>query len=101
MATWQRTLDLKNAWECRKNGNLSIGDLCNIVAKKLKSFRNFKNENIDSEKEDIIEEFECLGESENPNANEFDEILAALYDWADTSLDDKFGGKKVCWISTF
>ena len=101
MSNWQRTLDLSSAWERRDNGTLSLNDLCGIMVKKLKKLRDFKDEDLDSEKEDIIEEFEYLGKSEDPNVKEFDEILAVLYDWADTPLDDKFGGKKVCWIKTF
>ena len=30
----------------------------------------------------------------------FDYVMSDLYDWGDTSLDNKFGGVKMCWINT-
>ena len=37
---------------------------------------------------------------EENDVGEFDYLMGELYDCGDISLDNVFGGKKVCWIAT-
>lgn len=101
MSNWQRTLDIKNSWELVKEYEMSQAELAKEIAEKLKLLKPFKNQDIDWEKEEIIEEFENLADDEDENQEWFNYAMNKLYDWADTSLDGKFGGKKVCWVKTF
>lgn len=101
MADWQRTLDIKDSWEMVKEYEMSQAELAKEIAEKLKLLKPFKNEDIDWEKEEVIEEFENLADDEDENEEWFNYAMNKLYNWADNSLDGKFGGKKVCWIKTF
>ena len=49
---------------------------------------------------DILPMFEELAENEDADEEDFDYVMSDLYDWGDTSLDNKFGGVKMCWINT-
>lgn len=100
MSDWQRKLDFSAYTEKYDEGELSIQEFAKIVAKKLKSLRDFDDYDIDCTKEDLIFEFEDIAEDGDEAYGEadFNCVLNRLYDWGDTPLDDKFGGKKVCWI---
>ena len=80
MSDWQRKVDFSAYTEKYNEGELSIQEFAKIVAEKLKTLRKFEDEYIDNQLEEIIWSFEDL------------------YNWGDTPLDNKFGGKKVCWI---
>ena len=67
---------------------------------ELEKIKRFNIPNIDDELEELILEFGDFAYYPDGNVNDFDIIMAKLYDWGDTPLDDIFGGKKVCWIST-
>ena len=84
MANWQRKVDFSAYTEKYNEGELSIQEFAKIVAEKLKTLRKF---------EDLADDEECMGEEST-----FNYLLEDLYNWGDTPLDDKFGGKKVCWI---
>jgi hypothetical protein len=100
MSDWQRKLDFSSYTEKYDNGELSIQEFEKIVAEKLKALRDFDDYDIDLTKEDLIFEFEDIAADEEDGYGEqdFNYVLDRLYDWGDTSLDGKFGGKKVCWI---
>ena len=100
MSDWQRKLDFRTYTEKYDEGELSIQEFAKIVAEKLKSLRKFNDYDVDSKLEEIIWSFEDLAEDEEglDDESNFNYLLNALYDWGDTPLDDKFGGKKVCWV---
>jgi hypothetical protein len=98
MANWQRTLDMRDVWE--------IGDVCLVAqtaADRLRALKPFEIEDIDWEKENLIDELEDLAKDDpSPTTDEFDYIWDKVYDWADTLLEGEArNGKKVCWIRTF
>ncbi len=104
MADWQRTLDISNSWELVSEGEITYQELAKEIAYKLNLLKPFSNKYdtyIDYRKNELIEEFEILAEEEDDIKDELNYTISCLYDWGDFSLDDKFGGKKVCWIRTF
>lgn len=100
MANWQRKVDFSSYTEQYDNAELSVQEFAKIVAGKLKGLEKFESATIDDQLEQIIYSFlDLANERDNDFAEEdFDCLLEDLYDWGDISLDDKFGGKKVCWI---
>lgn len=100
MSDWRRKLDFSDYTEKYDEGELSIQEFAKIVAEKLKGLRDFDDFGIDCAKDDLIFEFEDIAEDGEGfyGEDEFNYVLNRLYDWGDISLDDKFGGKKVCWI---
>lgn len=103
MAKWQRTLDVRDIWEKRDKGEISIQEMSKIMAERLNLLADFKDDDIDDAKESIIEEFECLSDYKDATVGDFDDILSDLYDWADTTLDYSkpfCERKKVCWVKT-
>ena len=95
MADWQRTLMLKDVWETRDHHKIAAA-----IADRLPKLRPF-DEYLDSTRDDIAEEFKSIAEDASSDACDFDEAMRQLYNWADTKLDDKWDGKKVCWVQTF
>lgn len=102
MSDWQRKVDFSEATAKYDLDEISIQELAKIVHEKLKGLKKFNDPDIDYQLEDLIEEFEMIAEDEEEDdyflKEEFNYILNRLYDWGDTSLDGKFGGKKVCWV---
>lgn len=102
MAKWQRKLDLTDVWEKANDEEITVSELSATIADRLEALSSFgiKHDHVDLEKVEIIEEFRILAEDECVDFDEFNFIFRRLYDWADQSLDDKFSGKKVCWVAT-
>lgn len=100
MANWQRKVDFSAYAEKYNKNELSIQEFAKIVAEKLKTLRKFEDEYIDSQLKKIIWSFEGLADDEECMDEEsaFNYLWEDLYNWGDIPLDDKFGGKKVCWI---
>ena len=100
MADWQRKVDFSDYTEKYDEGELSIQEFAKIVAEKLKTLRKFEDEYINNQLKEIIWSFEDLADDEECmyEENTFNCLLEDLYKWGDISLDDKFDGKKVCWI---
>ncbi len=101
MAQWQRIIDVSSSFALYKQGEGTVQEIAKEVVLKLKSLKEFGNEYIDQQKQDVIESFEFIAEDEESDEDEFNYAFEALYDWGDISLDGVFGGKKVCWIKTF
>lgn len=98
MADWQRVLQLKPEWEQAKEGDISIQSLAETVAVLLAKLKPFDDEYINEERDDIVADFNDLAANEDATADDFDDTMNRLYDWADTSLDSSWNGKKVCWV---
>jgi hypothetical protein len=101
MSDWQREIRLQPHWGQCKDGKISIQQLARVVAAKLKAIRPFNDDELDAERDELVEEFEAFAADGDAYRDDFDDIMDRLYDWGDTRLDTKFiGGKKVCWIDT-
>ena len=100
MSKWQRTLDLKDAWKKAEDREIEAHELAKIIAERLLELKAFKIPDIDREKANLIEELLYLSEDDTITYDDIDDVLNYLYNWGDVSLDEKFGGKKVCWIKT-
>ena len=81
-----------------KNGNITIQDLASVVVDRIKIgivIAERINEDLGTDlKLDILPLFEEIVEHNDLTVDDFDNALEVLYDWADTSLDDAFAGKK-------
>jgi hypothetical protein len=101
MSKWQRHLKLQPEWDEAKERKIEPWQLAIVIAARLKALKPFDDYDVDGEKEELVDELECLAEDKEATFDDFDDIMHRLFDWGDTSLDNKFGGKKVCWIETF
>ena len=100
MAQWQNRLNLVDLWELAENKKITIPELGKKIAKRIKKLLEHlrpSDKFLRMEAEEIADDFETVTE----DVEEFDGIMGRLYDWADTSLDGKVGGKKVCWVRIF
>lgn len=95
MANWTRKLNLKDVWE---SADLAL--ISRTAAQRLKNMRPLEDSDLDEERQDFAEEFESLSEDPDTTVSDFDDTMRRLYDWADTPLDSKWNGKKVCWVET-
>ena len=102
MADWQRTLDIRTAWDQASDDKITTAALAKIVSERLSDLEPFADGSWEEiARLELVEQFEDLADVPDLTQEEFNWSWAELYDWADTPLDDKFGGKKVCWVQTF
>ncbi len=104
MANWTRKLDLKDVWHTDGEdpshpSPAELAKLAGIIAARLKAIRPYDDADVNEERDMLVERFEELSRSQ-PDADDFDDVMSDLYDWGDLPLDNKWAGKKVCWIST-
>ena len=92
MVQWKNRLNLKTEWQLRDDEKITIQQLANAVAMKLKRI-DFHNEDINFARDDIVDEFEGLSEDTTATVADFDDVLARLYDFADE--DHRL------WVATF
>jgi hypothetical protein len=97
MAHWLYTLEIKDEWNKASNDEITSVELAQVIVTKLKAFGLVGDIILD----DVIEDFEDFISSGEDDDNEFNFIFNKLYDWADLSLDGKWGGMKNCWVATF
>lgn len=105
MEQWQMEIDFTLSKKAYRDGTLSLEDFAESVAKLLTASLP-KAKKIDEEmaqdlEYNVIPLFEEIAEATDIvyTVNDFDNALEALYDWADTRLDDDLiGGKRMCWI---
>jgi len=100
MSNWQRTLNIKEEWQKLKDGTLTMQKMSSIIVDELKELKEFEEEFVNIEKENIISIFSNMSNDDTLTIEEFDDAMIQLYNWADIKLDNKFGGKAVCWIRT-
>lgn len=98
MAQWQRTLNVTDVWESE-----DIPLIARTAADRLEKLLPFTEEFyfIENKRLELVDELRALAEDPEADARDFDYIWQEVYDWADTPLDEKWNGKKVCWIKTF
>ena len=92
MSEWKRTLNLSDIWNDARCEKITVQELSLIISKRLNKLKIFKEENIEDEKQDLIDEFFCLSDDKSSTQEEFNWSMEALYNWADY--------KKTCWIKT-
>lgn len=103
MSDWQLRLDLKDVWD-KYPDEITIQELSKTIVQRLKKLETnvmtwFTDEVVHGWS-DLIYEFEIMSTDKELTEEEFNNTMDTLYDWGDLHLDEKFGGKKVCWIAT-
>jgi len=93
MSRWLNRLELIDIWKKYRADKIAIAEAGKEVAKRIRKLKCFEAEK--ETLEDIACDFECV-----ETVEDFDSVLNDLYDWGDTPLDNRFGGKKLCWIAT-
>ena len=101
MANWQLKLQLGDVY----HSGLPIPKLAKTVAERLAALKIdalmlLAASDLEDVREDIVLGFLALASDPDADADDFDEVMERLYDWADTSLDDYWNGRKVCWVNT-
>lgn len=100
MANWKLKLRVGEDRRAYEEGEITLAELCqrfaNKIEHKAKYVREFmKDEDLADEAEDIAHDFKAMVET----VAEFDDALARLYDWADTTLDSSVWPRvKMCWV---
>jgi len=94
MAQWQRCLDIKDVWA---SGNIYL--IASALSERLRRLEPFGDEDLDGTRDELAEQFAVVADDPTADADEFDQVMEMLYDWADTALSPGLG-KKACWIST-
>lgn len=100
MANWQRKVKLNPEWGRAKDGEVTINELAGVIAARLKALVPFGDDDLDNERDEIVEELESLAADQSAAISDIDDIMDRLFDWGDSSLDDNWNGKKACWIDT-
>ena len=97
MSQWVNRLDLKDLWNLREEEKITIQEMGKKIAERIKKMKCYKDE--EETLEPIVDGFECMDE----DVEEFDYILAELYDWGDQLVEKGKTwsmDKKMCWIAT-
>lgn len=100
MAKWQQTLDLTSVFRKYDDGDMTIQQAAESTAGMMLSMPALCIKPIEEKRLQIADEFMFLSKDEHAEVSDFDEIMHRLYDWADTSLDGDWDGRKVCWVRT-
>ncbi len=98
MAKWVNTVDFSAEKQAYKNGEITLQQLAAAAAKAVERADKGLDHNLWCDKQDIVLEFEDIAASDAADPENFDDVLTMLYDWADTRLDDHWGGRKVAWV---
>ena len=101
MANWQLKLQLGDVY----HSGLPIPALAKTVAERLAALKItalmlLAASDLEDLREDIILEFLALAADPSADADSFDAVMEQLYDWADIALDEKWNGRKACWVDT-
>jgi hypothetical protein len=100
MANWKLKLRVGRDRRDYENGTITLEELCCRYAKKIEDKLPYirdrmKRADLSDEAEDIAHDFKAMVET----VAEFDEALERLYNWADTTLNDKtWPHEKLCWV---
>ena len=102
MAQWQMRLDFKQAKMDYADHKITIQEVAKAVIDeiliKLPQARKINTHMADQLEFHLLPLFEEMATDNFLNVDAFDDLLDELYDWADTSLDGTWNGKKMCWI---
>lgn len=105
MSDWQFRVDFADVWHQDHPAwyiaEVIVGRLEELEPKIRQRGGSFYRRMAFELQSEIIPLFEEIVDEQGENFEEFNYALDQLYDWADTSLDGVFGGKKMCWVATF
>lgn len=91
MANWKYNLNIKAEWVQAELNKITIQQLASVAAKRL-SLIDFKDEDVNFDRDDLVDEFEGLSEDLTATRDDFDNVWDRLYDFADANR---------LWIATF
>lgn len=108
MSNWQYEIDLKDEWDKAKERKLQAFELASIVSKKLTTLKQRiikrfgESSDIIYEFQAVIDEFESFVQDKDEDFDDFDSVMANLYNLADTIVGDpkKWPPDKLFWINT-
>lgn len=104
MANWQTKLDVRDLWKQHDDGEITVQQIATEMANRLEKLKwPIDLTGIAPGRDKFVEELQSLAEDEDADVDNFDDVLARLYDWADmpvTPREDILGGRKACWIAT-
>jgi hypothetical protein len=95
MANWRYTLDVKDAWQQTKAGEMIVAAFAAHAVKQIDALGIEDDERL----LEIVDELSDIAQSDDADVQWLDRVWKSLYDWADQvvgSWDDK-----MCWIKTF
>ena len=98
MSGWMHNIDLSQEWPLAESVALSPQNFSTVVVKKLRAIGKYDDEILSRDLENLIGRFEELSEDEKSSKDEFDDVMDDLYEWADTSLDGRWNGKRALRI---
>lgn len=106
MADWQFRLEFGSFWHQDFPPAYVANEVVIRLRELLPKIQRRRGEDYQELAEElelnIIPAFEEVAEDETATSyDEFNYALSDLYDWGDTPLDNRFGGKKMCWVDTF
>jgi|19_taG_2_1085344.scaffolds.fasta_scaffold18091_2 predicted Zn-dependent peptidase len=95
MANWINKIKVKHLIEGFHDDKNTLLDVRDTLKKELERIPTV-NEDIDYEKQAIIDELDTMdGDTE---IFEMDNLLRDIYDWGDQEIANAFRSFKVCWI---
>ena len=96
MTNWKYTLEIKDAWQQTKAGEMTLPAFAAAAAAKARALPAYLD---DDDLFGIVDELETIARDPEPDVEWFDRVWNELYDWADQVV----GGwnDKMCWIRTF
>lgn len=101
MAKWQRELNLLPEWRDAQDGKITPQDMAKIISARLRTLAPFGT-GLDFDRDELADQFDDFARDVDAEADDFDQIMQDLYDWADTHISgDFFNAKKACWVRTF
>lgn len=104
MANWKYKLDISDVWtndEPIEVKGKQIAD--KILATFPNDWFDFESDDYDEELDDIVDRFENItGYDDVRPVDEFDDVMAQLYDWADSEVPPfgEWPRNAMCWVST-
>ena len=93
MTDWQRKIQLGDVWE---SGDVQL--IAKTTADRLETLQPLTFPVLEKRKKVLIKRLRRLENSPAATPKDFDVVWEQLYDWADAPLDERWNGKKVCWI---
>lgn len=100
MANWVTKLDLRDITAQVQDGNATAAQMAGVIADRLEALEGVPQE-VDAVRLELVRDFRDLSSDASLDNDGLDNHLEDLYDWADTPLDNKWNGRKTCWVSTF
>jgi hypothetical protein len=88
-----RSIDLREAYSFY-DSNSSISQLARMVENEMCKIERFPDEKLSQEFEDIRINFATMARNYTVTEDEFDDLMARLYNWGDQTV----GEERICWV---